>query len=195
MKSLIIIFTLFSVCIASMRTISLYAQKLGDYDKQSLAVLKYDLDNQIFDIIELNENIQQDLYCIISSNEDNYSPCISYIRLQHPLKYDLNIDLSYNNLSIYKLSVKPNFKSNGLVPVIRTFTTGAQPGIIKLKKVTKTYKDKKKIDPTSATASYQEDDQEMKEMSFFEKYWKYLLLGILVYTLTKNKSQNEAPTK
>lgn len=106
----------------------------------------------------------------------------SYLQLKLPLAYDLYVETKHGSYIPYKLSLKPNPNSNGILPVLRVPTPGPEAPAIKLKKVTKTYPTAK-AEFGSATAAF-EEDIEPDNRNFIQKNWKYIVIGLVIYSIT-----------
>lgn len=102
-------------------------------------------------------------------------------KVKYPLHYDLFIDTRHDSHLLYKLSLKPNLSAKGINPVLREPVAGPEASAIKLKKVTKTYEDKKS--KLGSPAASFEEDIEPDERTFVQKNWKYMLIGLVLYTV------------
>lgn len=120
-------------------------------------------------------------YCVDATFEQSGTtiPCFSYLELQYPFKYSLIIDLHDEEIS--KLSLVYNSGVEGIVPTIRRPVNGPEAPPFKLKKVTKTYKDKKAA-KDAATAQFK-DEEDVDDRSWMQKNWKMLLIGLVVYNI------------
>lgn len=152
-----------------------------DYNKQALSVTPFSPATE--------ELVIKGASCIdaaLGEDEDAF-PCFSYLELMDPLHYDLIVDLHGENIS--KLSLVYNSDAQGIVPVIRHPVNGPEAPAIKLKKVTKTYKDKKAA-KNAATAQF-EEDADLDNRSWFQKNWKMLLIGLVAYNLISVMSRQQ----
>lgn len=126
-------------------------------------------------------------YCIGAKIEDDETqtevPCFSYLELEAPLHHDIIVDIYDEEL--YKLTFSYNEHHLGIIPIIREVTTGPTAPAIKLKKVTKTYADKK-VNRDEGTAQFAEDD-EIVEKTWIQKNWKMLVIGLVLYNLIVNR--------
>lgn len=106
-------------------------------------------------------------------------PCFSFLELQDPLNYSLTLELHDNEIT--KLSLVHDPEANGIFPSIRRPKAGPEAPAIKLKKITKTYRDKKAA-KNAATAQY-EDNDEVDTRSWMQKNWKLLVIGLVAYNI------------
>lgn len=120
-------------------------------------------------------------YCIDASFDQGRTefPCFSFLELQNPLHYSLVVDLHGDEIS--KLTLTYDSDVNDINPVIRRPESAPEAPAIKLKKVTKTYKDKKAAQ-NKATAQY-EDSEELDTRSWMQKNWKMLAIGLVAYNI------------
>ncbi|EJS44268.1 YDR056C [Saccharomyces arboricola H-6] len=135
-------------------------------------------------------------YCLNAEIEGKLDmPCFSNMKLGMPLRYDLIVDVDDNN-EINQLSLSYNEKNDAIVGVVRYPETGPSAPVAKLKKKTKTYADKKASkNKDGSTAQFEEDDEEVKEVSWFQKNWKMMVLGLLIYNFVVGsmKKKQQAP--
>ncbi|QLQ79777.1 hypothetical protein HG537_0C04260 [Torulaspora globosa] len=114
-------------------------------------------------------------------------PCFSFLELQDPLHYSLTLEL--HDTEISKLSLVYDPEVDGIIPTIRRPKAGPQAPAIKLKKITKTYRDKKAA-KNAATAQY-EDNEEVDTRSWMQKNWKMLVIGLVAYNLIAITSRQQ----
>ncbi|CAI4058007.1 hypothetical protein SKDZ_04G2810 [Saccharomyces kudriavzevii ZP591] len=120
-------------------------------------------------------------------------PCFSYMKLETPLRYDLIVDVDDNN-EVNQVSLSYNEKNDAIVGMARYPEAGPSAPVAKLKKKTKTYADKKANKNKDGSTAQFEEDEEVKEVSWFQKNWKMLLVGLLIYNAVagsmKKQQQN-----
>lgn len=135
------------------------------------------------------ERNDQGICCVDAVSNDVFIPCFSLLDVEGPSNYNLVIDIHDQELK--KLSLIHNQEVIGIEPRIRTPVKGPKPPAAKLKKTTKTYEDKK-ADKEATTAQFSSDDSEDENKTWFQKNWKLLLIGLVVYNViaVMNK-QNE----
>lgn len=156
-----------------------------EFEKEPLNVSK---------VNQSEEHLPKDVtYCVgaILVESDRELPCFSYLELQQPLNYSLIIDTHDDQLS--KLSLVYNSGVEGIVPVIRRPVRGPEAPPIKLKKVTKTYKDKRAAKDTATAQFKDEDDADGR--SWIQKNWKMLLVGLVVYNVIAFGSRQQERQK
>ncbi|SCU92108.1 LAMI_0E08812g1_1 [Lachancea mirantina] len=134
MRLLVLLMMIPCIAVANEVRVPLFAQILGDADKTPLASLVYDKESTSFSIVDVNDALPADSYCIGAEMDSNYYSCFSYIQLRYPLHYDLFIDTRQDSHLLYKLSLKPNPNAQGINPVLRTPSAGPQPLLTQLKK-------------------------------------------------------------
>lgn len=162
-----------------------------DKETNSL-VVKQSLDASLNHIIDPNT-----LYCIGIGDHD----CFNLLQLVTPLSYELIWDYEINHFSlVYNDSLINNpidsdNPGNVILPVVRSSTKSPLGDVIKLKKVTKTYADKKKEldnvmldkedgDDSNNDGKYTNKKRDTgKDKSWLEKNWKRIIVGIVLYNL------------
>ena len=162
-----------------------------DKETNSL-VVKQSLDASLNHIIDPNA-----LYCIGIGDHD----CFNLLQLVTPLSYELIWDYEINHFSlVYNDSLINNpidsdNPGNVILPVVRSSTKSPLGDVIKLKKVTKTYADKKKEldnvmldkedgDDSNNDGKYTNKKRDTgKDKSWLEKNWKRIIVGIVLYNL------------
>lgn len=182
--------SLLPICNIALGThLSLHARHVTDGREYNVGQFDCDLNKQeIGSITEITDGhlIENERYCIGVKAEDKSIniPCFSLIELIKPLHYNLILDIvkGENGNDINKFSLVYNETANGIVPVFREAVDSEKAPAIKLKKVTKTYADKKKESESTAV----EEDSELDERSWMEKNWRMLVIGVLVYTFVAN---------
>lgn len=167
------------------------ADLIIDKETNSLTI-KHILDSS------LNHNIDSDtLYCIGIEDHD----CFTLLQLTTPLSYELIWDYEINHFSlVYNDSLIDNpiynkNHKNMILPLVRPSTKSSLGDVIKLKKVTKTYADKKKElgnvildkedgdDSTNVNRNINQKDDNEEDKSWLEKNWKRIIVGIVLYNL------------
>lgn len=162
-----------------------------DKETNSL-VVKQSLDASLNHIIDPNA-----LYCIGIGDHD----CFNLLQLVMPLSYELIWDYEINHFSlVYNDSLINNpidsdNPGNVILPVVRSSTKSPLGDVIKLKKATKTYADKKKEldnvmldkedgDDSNNDGKYTNKKRDTgKDKSWLEKNWKRIIVGIVLYNL------------
>ncbi|AJP37781.1 AHL_G0009320.mRNA.1.CDS.1 [Saccharomyces cerevisiae] len=135
-------------------------------------------------------------YCLNAQIEGKLDmPCFSYMKLRTPLRYDLIVDVDEDN-EVKQVSLSYNETNDAIVPTVRYPETGPTAPVTKLKKKTKTYADKKASKNNDGSTAQFQEDEEVKEVSWFQKNWKMLLLGLLIYNFVagsvKKQQQQDA---
>ncbi|CAI4056484.1 hypothetical protein SUVZ_02G1860 [Saccharomyces uvarum] len=132
-------------------------------------------------------------YCLNAEIEGKLNmPCFSYMKLETPLRYDLIVDVDEKDV-VNQVSLSYNDKNDAIVGVVRYPEAGASAPVAKLKKKTKTYADKKASSKDGSTAQF-EEDEEVKEVSWFQKNWKMLVIGLLIYNFVAGSLKKQAQT-
>ncbi|XBW38013.1 hypothetical protein QEN19_003598 [Hanseniaspora menglaensis] len=154
-------------------------------------------------MVSINDNIFEDgKYCL--SLDSRGDDCFQIADLRHNQSYDLVINSKNHN----KISLKTkNTKSNEFKVFAVESSSLKMPKtpLDLLKKTTKKYEDLKKnnkqtgsnvknniVKPVHSELENLESNE--KEPSFLVKYWRYILLGFLVYKImssTSAKSQKQ----
>ncbi|CCD22915.1 Emc10p NDAI_0A07610 [Naumovozyma dairenensis CBS 421] len=185
--SLFLLFLPFTLC----EKVTLSARNVtgANQPEYPLGLIELDIsDNNATTIIQGDfSNIPTGPYCIGATFEESGKniPCFSYLQLENPFHYDLIIDLQGEEIS--KLSLLHNIEKDGINAIIREPINGPVAPAIKLKKITKTYADKK-ANKQSGSEQFAEEDEEPVEGSWIQNNWKMLLVGLLVYNLVANRS-------
>lgn len=105
------------------------------------------------------------------------------------MHYDLYLDTKHNANILYKLSLKPNPHAHGIEASLKKPVPGPEAPAVKLRKVTKTYEDKKaKLDPSAASF---EEDIEIDDRSFLQKNWKFILIGLALYAFSTSGNSSQ----
>ncbi|SCU94563.1 LANO_0E07184g1_1 [Lachancea nothofagi CBS 11611] len=181
MRGLCIVALLLAFAFGSEVRMPLFVQKPGQTERLPFATLIYDEELSSVNVTDINESLQEDSYCFGAHMNENYYSCFSYVRLRYPLHYDLYLDTKHNTHLLYKLSLKPNPKADGIQTSIREPQQGPESPPVKLRRITKTYEDKRsKLG--SASAAF-EEDVEVDERTFLQKNWKYMLIGLVLYAV------------
>ncbi|KOH00909.1 Emc10p DI49_0250 [Saccharomyces eubayanus] len=133
-------------------------------------------------------------YCLNAEIEGKLDmPCFSYMKLETPLRYDLIVDVDEND-AVNQVSLSYNDKNDAIVGVVRYPEEGASAPVAKLKKKTKTYADKKASNSKDGSTAQFEEDEEVKEVSWFQKNWKMLVIGLLIYNFVAGSLKKQAQT-
>ncbi|CAR29610.1 hypothetical protein ZYGR_0AD02930 [Zygosaccharomyces rouxii] len=144
----------------------------------------YDYDSVTLDASTLEspkeENNDQGSYCVDAIYDGETIPCFSFLDVESPLHYNLVIDVHDQELK--KLSLIHNPEVRGIEPLVRNPVKGPEPPAVKLKKTTKTYQDKK-ANKEATTAQFSSEDNEDENKTWFQKNWKVLLIGLIVYNV------------
>lgn len=133
-------------------------------------------------------------HCVDAVDDGEFIPCFSFLTIENPLHYNLVIDIYDQQLK--KLSLIHNPEVTGVEPYIRSPVQRPEPPAVKLKKTTKTYQDKK-ADKEATTAQFSSEDNEEDNRTWFQKNWKVLLIGLIMYNVVsvmnkQGESQQEA---
>ncbi|CCF59535.1 hypothetical protein KAFR_0H01250 [Kazachstania africana CBS 2517] len=170
---------------------SLYATTLERSDEVSLGEFNMDVESRDISAFEPHngmDSLTQGKYCVGIKSTDHVwdSDCFSFMELQVPFSYDLVIQLDEN--TIQKVSLAYNETTEGIMPKLKETTDGPIAPASKLKKITKTYADKKEDKKLGS----EETDEE--EKPWYVKNWKSIVIGIIIYNLvvaSAKKSQDE----
>lgn len=126
------------------------------------------------------------------SSEEGYDfPCFHYGQLSQPLQYALVAE--WRSDIIVGLSLIRNNSLNGIVPIRdpMQIPEGPRAPAVPLKKITKTYADKKRAKEEPAVAASQlDEDEEDKDTGFLTKNWRTILAGIVIYSLVTSFTAN-----
>lgn len=159
----------------------------GD-QKATLGVYEYDTGSRNVSIIEKpTSESTQGVHCVAATYDGGSSSCFSFLDIQDPLHYSLLIDV--HDQQIRKLSLVHNSEVDGIVPELRFPVEGPEAPALKLRKTTKTYKEKK-ANKKATTAQFSEDDTS-DDRPWIQKNWKLLAIGLVVYNVVAvvNKRQ------
>ncbi|CCH62868.1 hypothetical protein TBLA_0I02100 [Henningerozyma blattae CBS 6284] len=198
--------------------------------------LKDNLLKTVEENLELNLQNFENPVCIsaiINGNSDYHKniPCFSYMKLMKDVPYQLNIEMYdadkdiINSLSFSK-EEKIEYQENASTKETNEEPTeeatagnlniqakivypraGPQAPAIPLKKVTKTYKDKREAAANKASVQFgttdaetaETDEDEEAPKSWFEQNWRTMVFGILAYNfysaLTRGNKRKEAEKK
>ncbi|QLL32899.1 hypothetical protein HG536_0D04210 [Torulaspora globosa] len=165
------------------RELSLIARQTTSGQQVSLGAFDYDEQaNTVARVSGTPGNLQiQGAVCVDASFDQGAVefPCFSFLELQDPLHYSLILELHDKEIS--KLSLVYDPEVDGVTPAIRRPEAGPEAPAIKLKKITKTYRDKRAA-KNAATAQY-EDNEEVDTRSWMQKNWKMLVIGLVAYNI------------
>lgn len=81
MRALYLLLLFSTAVFAGEIRVLLFAQKLGEQDKAPFATLVYDQSSSQFEIVDVNENLEENSYCIGAEFDGNYYSCFSYIKV------------------------------------------------------------------------------------------------------------------
>lgn len=189
-----------SLCIAAFASsaiaeqFTLTARRVDSDQSLPLGVFDYEKNPLVISQVSTAEQTlsEEDAYCIDATfvESGRTIPCFSYLEVQSPLQYSLIVDAHGDEIS--KLSFVYNSGVEGIVPIIRRPSSGPAAPAIKLKKVTKTYKDVKAA-KDAATVQFK-DEGEADDRSWIQKNWKMLLIGLVVYnviTISTRRQQSQ----
>lgn len=187
------LYLMYSVSFAVGSELSLFARNIDTNDRLLLQTFDYNAGTAEVSAVALPADVlpATGSYCVDATFNDGTKdfPCFSYLEISDPLHYDLIVHLHGNNIN--KLSLVYNPEAEGIVASIRHPVKGPEPPAIKLKKVTKTYKDKNTA-KKAATAQF-EEDVELDNRSWMQKNWKMLLIGLVVYNVIAYVSKQQKP--
>ena len=185
-------------------TLTLYAQSVINTN-ETIPLADLIIDKDAHSLIanhtinaSLNHEIDPNtLYCIRVGDHD----CFTVLQLMTPLSYELVWNYEINrfalvyNESLIDHPVYNNNTGNVIFPVVRPSTKSPLGDVIKLKKVTKTYADKKKElsnvildkedgdDLSNDGENKNRDSGNEEDKSWLEKNWKRIIVGIVLYNL------------
>lgn len=143
-----------------------------------------------YEITDVNTSLNEGNYKICATLS-SYDACFGYNLIKYPLSYELEAFLLNGTLS--RFSFKLNKAVTGIVPIVTEINEGPMPEITKLKRITKTYESKRKSEQKGTGIAAFEEDTNEEEISFIQKNWKYIVIGILLYMMSKgnNSAQNK----
>lgn len=175
---------------------SLLARSIDSDEQTFLGTFAYD---ETFNtsIIELNTNLipNHGPHCLnaLAENGELALRCFQVMEILSPLHYNLILHVYDNQLQRVTLAYNPDV--DGIVPKVNLAARGPNPQAIKLKRVTKTYKDKKAGDK-ALTAQF-EEDVVVENKSWFQRNWKKLIMGAVIYSAISSygAQPKQAPTK
>lgn len=188
-----LLYLMYSVSFAVGGELSLYARNIDTHDRLLLKTFDYDIETaKVSPIGSSTDKLPATGgYCVDATFNDGTKdfPCFSYLEISDPLHYDFIVNLHGNKID--KLSLVYNPEVEDIAASIRYPIKGPEAPAIKLKKVTKTYKDKKTA-KKGATAQF-EEDVESDNRSWMQKNWKMLLIGLVVYNVIAFASKQQKP--
>ncbi|SSD58371.1 uncharacterized protein SCODWIG_00132 [Saccharomycodes ludwigii] len=152
-------------------------------------------------IKDINTNIPENLYCVSVEHQS----CFSLVKL-HSANNSYSLEINPDENGNYKFSLKRDpsiaqYKDGiSIVPIIQASINGSTPEVTKLKKVTKQYPKKSSKNNDRGSASFKEDVNDdsidEKEMSFIQKNWRLVVLGLLIYFfVSRNAGENNDGSK
>ncbi|CAL9735279.1 endoplasmic reticulum membrane protein complex subunit 10 [Monosporozyma servazzii] len=178
--------------------VTLYAQSISNpTDSIQLSQYEIDLETHNFTtvpstiITETTDINTDELYCIKFGSDD----CFSLLQLNTPLSYELIWDYEINQFSLVFNELLSNNDTNVILAVLRDSTRSELADVTKLKKITKTYADKKK-EINNVIVDKEADDEVVADgKSWMEENWKKIVVGIILYNLVVYgfKQQTEVP--
>ncbi|CCE61464.1 hypothetical protein TPHA_0A03880 [Tetrapisispora phaffii CBS 4417] len=107
--------------------------------------------------------------------------CFSFMNIVTPLHYLVDIEMHETSNSIHKISLLKNEDVDGIEVIVSYPEVAHEAPAGKLRKITKTYKDKKleKNQPSQIVKETTEDEQQ----SWIQQNWKLLALGWVIYNV------------
>lgn len=184
--------------VALPETRTLYAQSIQT-PSRFLELGQFEIEPEMHTITCINELASAtydsqvkdgELYCIHWDDNE----CFTLVELTLPLSYTL-----LWNYEINKFSLIYNHESNGTKMVVRNSTRSELADVIKLKKITKTYADKKKEMKNVVLDKEADEVGEGAEKSWLEQNWKKIVVGLVLYNLValgfKKPAQDEESKK
>lgn len=132
-------------------------------------------------------------YCFGAEGESYSNDCFCYLKVDGK-KHNYTLMVDVNDDIVESLTWMMNDYSNGTTAEVRLPVHAPQPPPIKLKKTTKTYAEKKaesKLDAAKKKGKEEEDNEEEDQRTFFEKNWKKMLIGFLIYNLIAGFSKSQ----
>lgn len=182
--------------------VTLHAQSLSN-PSESIQLAQVDIDSETHNLtivpgttattqpIDINTD---ELYCINFGSGD----CFSLLELNKPLSYELIWDYEINTFSLVYNELLSIGGTDVVAAMVRNCTRSELADVTKLKKITKTYADKKK-EVNNVIVDKEADDQEVdgEEKSWMEENWKKIVVGVVLYNLVALgfKQQQPEPTK
>ncbi|AQZ18132.1 YDR056C [Zygosaccharomyces parabailii] len=153
-----------------------------------LGVYEYNIDNLNASVVEAATGKENHgIHCVDATFDGGSSTCFSFLEIESPLHYNLLIDVDDNQ--IRKLSLVHNREVEGIIPEVRRPVKGPEAPAMKLRKITKTYQDKK-ADKKVTTAQFSEEDT-IDDKSWLQKNWKILAIGLVVYNVVVVMNKQE----
>ncbi|KAL6939639.1 hypothetical protein ACO0RG_003484 [Hanseniaspora osmophila] len=186
--------------VVSASSMLITARNVQSQEEHSFFELYKDDESGKYTVENLNAELpvgSNELYCFTASGDigglENNKDCFTVAKLVSPLSYDLFIDED-----VGRLTLKYSNKSlNEITPITRSAVQGFSAGLTKLKKVTKQYPKNQKnvknpyeqegvIEDKAIEAEKEVEDE--KQLTFFEKNWRFMIAGLLIYSVLFRKS-------
>lgn len=184
--------------IATPEQLTLYAESISN-PTDSIALTQFEIDYERVNLTTIPNTTNQTpqinvdgLYCIKFDNGE----CFSLIEFNLPLSYELIWDYEINEFSlIYNETLTIN-DTNVIIGQVRNSTFSDLADVTKLKKITKTYADKKKELSNVVVDKESDDKEDGEEKSWMEENWKKIVVGIVLYNLvTLGFKKQSEPTE
>lgn len=187
--------------VVSASSILITARNVQSQEEHSFFELHKDDESGNYTVENLNTELptgSNEFYCFSASGDisglETNSDCFTVAKLVSPLSYNLFIDADVGKLSL-KYS---DGSSNEITPITRSTTPGFAASLTKLKKVTKQYPKNQKnvknpyeqegvIEDKAIEA--EKDAEDEAQLSFFEKNWRFMIAGLLIYSVLFRKSE------
>lgn len=151
-----------------------------------LTIAEFDFDDTTGGAIE-SEDISRlkdaELYCFhIRENSESLSPCFMMLEWNSTLPYKLTYNLDTRLYSLHLNEDNESSVGKSMVFEKEHASTAELADITPLKKITKTYADKKK-DAKNVLIDDDKNDIKESDKSWLEANWKKILIGVVLYNL------------
>lgn len=146
-------------------------------------------DNNVTDVQLDKFQGLEGVYCFGAQSSNFHDDCFSYLRVNPKKnKYSLALDVHGDKLEGFSLFRDDEGSEDRHISAkVRTPVVAPQPPAIKLRKKTMTYAEKKAESKLEAVQKQGKevdiDDDEEDQRTFFERNWKKMLIGFLVYNV------------
>lgn len=157
---------------------------LDDEDNITIAEFNFeDTTTSRIDKDTLNKLKDGTLYCFhIKEVNESLKPCFTMLEWDSTLSYNLTYDLDINLYSLYANYDDITDLKEGIIFQKEHSSTVELPPVTPLKKITKTYADKKK-DAKNVLIADDKNDMKPSDKTWLEANWKKMLVGFVLYNL------------
>lgn len=182
---------------ACLADFSVYTRALAGQEAVKLGDVQLDSETgePVFTLSEQIEQATEGTYCIGVKSAQGEFVCSSLVELEKPLHYNLVISLKPND-EVSSVSLQPS-KAEGIAPVVQRSVKAAEPN---LKSQQRLGQKGSSARPAGEAA---DDDEQLvsissssvfppiltdlqPEKSFIQKYWMYIVPGLIMFLLTSN---------